>query len=1419
MSKFMRLFMAGFVVFALWGCDDDPEPTCEGVENSCETEGALQCNTDGDAVMECEPNSDECLVWRESDSCSDAQVCEDTGDGFECVCDDECDTEGDVYCVGDVIVECIEGGDGCMIEDTQTDCDADGQTCEEGDDGARCTGCIDECDADGMERCDGDTVQLCEIGDSGCLEWTDDDVCSGGGLMCVEDGDSASCEMGCEDECELDDTECDDLDVLLCELGDSGCSEWMVADECNPEESESCEVVDGEAMCVGCEDECEVGATRCDGDVIETCERPEDACAMWAAGDDCADMDPAHSCEIVDEEATCVAPLGGDSCADPMVVASFPYVLSGEDFTADFTNTVALSDESCTERLDAVEAVFAVDLTEGQILRVQEMGGLDVVLSLVMACDGAAVCTFSEDMGELAGHSYTAEADGRVFVIVESWSAVPTTADYEIHFDLGEAEICDDMMENDLDGLTDCDDPDCFGIAPCDVAELNCRDEEDNDGDEAVDCDDSDCDEAAACLPVQGIYEIFETGETVDLIGNSITFTPDAMADHGYTFVAGDGVMEFPYEVGTGTASVEFTMDDDDFEGHAFENLPEFTFYGVTYHGVFVSSNGFLSFGSGSSDRFGTPEYFFTVPAVAAMMTDLDPTAPSSAGDPVITVDDFAERVVVTYQNIPRYHFGEAPGPNDFQIALNADGSIEIVYLNIDDDSFLVGIGAGSGTGEYPGETDFVELPTEDCTDDVDNDLDELTDCDDPDCFGVTPCDAAELNCGDDADNDDDGATDCDDDDCAADPRCIPEAECDDDTDNDLDELTDCDDPDCFGMAPCDAAELNCGDDADNDGDGATDCDDDDCVDTEECAARMGIYEQFDDGELMDIAGNAITYTPSADDAAGYTWTLTEEIAAFPYEPGMGTATAEIELGDDASAEYEFVNLAGFDFYGETYTSVFVGSNGYVTFGEGSSSTSTTLSAFFALPTIAGMRRDLHPGRTSSAGDPVVTVDDYEDRVVVSFVNVPRYYFGGDPPGPNDFQIVLNGDGTIEVHYLMLDVPSGIIGIAAGPDGAVDPDETDFVPPVVEDCTDDMDNDGDELVDCDDSDCFGVAPCDAAELNCTDGEDNDDDGAADCMDDDCVDEPACAAAMVVINEVSFNGTRAVDTHEFVELYTDEGEMDLTGYTLVHRAGADGSVVWTIDLTDQMTDADGFFVVGGALIGDADVNWADVGAPATDALGDAAGDSLGLYMGWDTDDETLVDAVCWGDAGAGTCEGAPAPAPAGYDETSIGRAVDGEDTDVNGDDFVTGWWRTPGSSNTPAQPEGYARSSALRNAADRYPRDIPDEAGIPVPIGTSFGAHPETITDAQIGVWIQHSWLGDLRVTLTSPDGTTVTLFSSAGGAGEIATIYDSVTEPDEAADAMDAFDGENGRGLWYLRVFDEAGDDVGQVVDVVLWLM
>ena len=122
----------------------------------------------------------------------------------------------------------------------------------------------------------------------------------------------------------------------------------------------------------------------------------------------------------------------------------------------------------------------------------------------------------------------------------------------------------------------------------------------------------------------------------------------------------------------------------------------------------------------------------------------------------------------------------------------------------------------------------------------------QVVDCNVPACRAVDPsCQTGldvELCAGDRRDNDADGLIDCDDPDCFGVGAC-PTPECIARTTNLYGEIVpDCADPACAASAPgCQSSpvELCEGDTFDNDNDGAIDCDDSDCASSDYCACPL----------------------------------------------------------------------------------------------------------------------------------------------------------------------------------------------------------------------------------------------------------------------------------------------------------------------------------------------------------------------------------------------------------------------------------------------------------------------------------------------------------------------------------------------------------------------------------------------------
>jgi hypothetical protein len=100
-------------------------------------------------------------------------------------------------------------------------------------------------------------------------------------------------------------------------------------------------------------------------------------------------------------------------------------------------------------------------------------------------------------------------------------------------------------------------------------------------------------------------------------------------------------------------------------------------------------------------------------------------------------------------------------------------------------------------------------------------------------------------------------------------------------------------------------------------------------------------------------------------------------------------------------------------------------------------------------------------------------------------------------------------------------------------------------------------------------------------------------------------------------------------------------------------------------------------------------------------------------------------------------------------------------------------------------------------------------------------------DVFVSINIQHVFVEDVTVTLTSPDGTTITLFEKLGGGGDdIRAEYSALgTGPiegsapfnqsmwDAQVGSLEDFRGENIAGVWTLNVSDDFEEDDGVLVD------
>ncbi len=167
-----------------------------------------------------------------------------------------------------------------------------------------------------------------------------------------------------------------------------------------------------------------------------------------------------------------------------------------------------------------------------------------------------------------------------------------------------------------------------------------------------------------------------------------------------------------------------------------------------------------------------------------------------------------------------------------------------------------------------------------------------------------------------------------------------------------------------------------------------------------------------------DLAGQVLFFSPNG--MIDFYAVCVEQAILLPTDPVGGTS---ISLGDD---DYEQIDVSGGQsvwLYGQSYTSVYVGSNGYLTFTDGDNDHTETLNDHFDTPRISMLFEDLNP----SLGG-MVSYKQTADRLAITYDEVREY----NSPNVNTFQVELFFNGDIRMTYLDVQTDNGIVGISEG---------------------------------------------------------------------------------------------------------------------------------------------------------------------------------------------------------------------------------------------------------------------------------------------------------------------------------------------------------------------------------------------------
>ena len=441
---------------------------------------------DGSCVVgACSPIAGDCYAKAIPDflGCDDQSVCT-SGDHCE-----------DGECVG-VEVDCSFAGDACNVGV----CDPVAGTCgqapafdgEPCDDLNPCT----EADSCSEGACGGAALD-CSFLDQDCKVGACNPVTGGCVLQPAPGG------TGCDDN-----DACTELDVCAgstcvgspvdctlpggscftgsCDPGQGGCIQTPREDGSDCDDDDTCTVADVclDAACVGELLDCTIYDGPC---TTGLCDGVTAACQLVIAeiGAPCSDDNPCTTDDIC-IDATCIGDYddtiagcgGAATCLSPIPISAVPYETADatDDGTVDFEASgcgIGATGSDGLEQLYRLEApesgIFVVQLLtppEGSTL-------FDSILYAFDSCPGVeeASCLGGDDAPGAGAAELIALplAAGESAWIVVDGAAADQAGDYLLTVELAPSAevVCDDGLDLDYDGATDCQDLDCLGIGGC----------------------------------------------------------------------------------------------------------------------------------------------------------------------------------------------------------------------------------------------------------------------------------------------------------------------------------------------------------------------------------------------------------------------------------------------------------------------------------------------------------------------------------------------------------------------------------------------------------------------------------------------------------------------------------------------------------------------------------------------------------------------------------------------------------------------------------------------------------------------------------------------------------------------------------------------------------------------------------------
>jgi hypothetical protein len=656
---------------------------------------------------------------------------------------------------------------------------------------------------------------------------------------------------------------------------------------------------------------------------------------------------------------------------------------------------------------------------------------------------------------------------------------------------------CFDTVDNDLDGQTDCADTDCAGTPFCIE---NCADNFDNDADGQTDCADTDCVGTPYCIEV--CDDVGGVDEDLDGFANCL----DTECDGIHPACGGGGVAEI--------------CDNN------------------------VSDNGNALIDCYDPECVANPNCLEDSGSNCTDTVDNDLDGATDCAD----TDCATQGPCLESQNCTDGIDNDLDGDIDCFDPDCSGSSIscfELAGLNCDDNQ----------DNDNDGQTDCADpgcandanctTTSEDCTNGIDDNSNNLIDCADSDCEGVhlSCIESTGFNCGDNVDNDLDGQTDCDDLACATDPLCF-ESICFDNVDNDGDNLVDCLDLDCVGSVSCPETQ-NCSDGIDNDGDLDIDCDDSDCSNV--LVSGVDICPETCDDGVDNDADNLNNCDDPECSETTFCIEICDNVDAnnAPIDDdanGLANCDDPDCLTSSLCTPEICTDAAGADEDGDGYANCADSDCWVLLEGVGPDLIANTGDECVENCSSVDTNNDGIPDDEDNDGGANCGDSDCSNVFVAGVDICPEDC--SDPTGDVDNdglagcadEECINGASAscVENTHALCTDGSVLNPTDNDGDGAANCLDTDCLAITIpgtstllcvpEDCTNGSDDNGDQFTDCDDPQCWvaggscsedpsttlsATHPTDAGLSTCADSGDNDGDGLPDCLDPDCSDAPNC----------------------------------------------------------------------------------------------------------------------------------------------------------------------------------------------------------------------------------------------------------------------------------------------------------------------